>query len=294
MVRDRKWLRADDLGPPGGARVWHLVSGHGGIGRNVCENLGRLGAEPAFVGLTEPGAAGEEFERRLVDCGTRLFVRPATGGIGRFDCEIDRAGELAGFTIRLPASGELGWDVVATATDWLRTAGMVVVETGLPEPMLHRLRSWTRSHGVPLCGLPTRVRDFGPRWTVLTGLDLLVLNRDEAAALLDRPGVDPAEAAVRLTARGIGTVVVTSGAAGAVSAERGGPPRAYPVETVECADTTGAGDAFVAGLAAGLGGGLPLPAAIRLGLRASEVTVRCLWSTCSLVSGLAPAGVRCP
>lgn len=99
------------------------------------------------------------------------------------------------------------------------------------------------------------------------GVDVLLPNLDELEALT---GVrDPASAATLLDA--VGTVAVTTGPAGASWVDRGGVV-SVPAEPSECVDSTGAGDAFDAGLlAALLAGEGPedcLLAGVRLGARA--------------------------
>ena len=80
----------------------------------------------------------------------------------------------------------------------------------------------------------------------IAGAGLLLPNRDEAAALSGR--ADPAEAARALAAHA-GEVVVKLGAEGALWTDGAALVR-VPAQPVAGADTTGAGDAFAAGLLA--------------------------------------------
>ena len=89
------------------------------------------------------------------------------------------------------------------------------------------------------------------------GIDLLVPNRDEAAALTGMP--DPRGAARALSAH-VREVVVKLGAQGALWTDGETQVRA-PAVDVLVSDTTGAGDAFAAGLlAARLAGAEPADA----------------------------------
>jgi ribokinase len=91
------------------------------------------------------------------------------------------------------------------------------------------------------------------------GTALLLPNRAEAAVLA---GIEDAEAAARaLCTRGIGEVVVKLGAGGALWTDGNAVLRASARPVVAEADTTGAGDAFAAGLlAARLAGAAPAEA----------------------------------
>lgn len=94
----------------------------------------------------------------------------------------------------------------------------------------------------------------------LRALDVLVANEHEAAWLAARLGCGAGAAALHRTL-GI-AVAVTLGGAGAELATAAGTLRtpAFPVQVV---DTTGAGDAWCGVLAAALGRGLPMEAAMR-------------------------------
>jgi 1-phosphofructokinase family hexose kinase len=86
------------------------------------------------------------------------------------------------------------------------------------------------------------------------------VNRDELLAATAASSVD--EAARTLATR-VEHVVVTLGAEGSLYAGPGGLIRTTPIR-VDVANATGAGDAFLAGLAAGLMGGSSWPEALRL------------------------------
>ena len=96
---------------------------------------------------------------------------------------------------------------------------------------------------------------------VLDALDVLVVNELEAEAAAGGAG-DPLATARRLAARHDLACVVTLGANGAIAATAAEAWRvgSLPIRPV---DTTGAGDAFVGVLAAGLDAGETLPVALR-------------------------------
>ena len=99
----------------------------------------------------------------------------------------------------------------------------------------------------------------------LASLDVLVVNELEANTLSDALG--SSHPCLRSTAESLSrafdlTAVVTLGGAGAIAATRE-ETWAIGAVAVEAIDTTGAGDAFTGGLAAGLDFGFELPQALR-------------------------------
>lgn len=106
-------------------------------------------------------------------------------------------------------------------------------------------------------------------------VDTLVVNEIEAAAYAGCEVATPEQAAAAgrlLLARGVGRVVVTLGAQGAVTVEQGGC-RLQPAPHVQAVDTTAAGDTFAGALVTALAGGQDLAQATARGVRAAAVCV---------------------
>jgi sugar/nucleoside kinase (ribokinase family) len=105
----------------------------------------------------------------------------------------------------------------------------------------------------------------------ITGVDLLLANLDEARVLASLVDGDAAATAAAL-ARDVGQVVVKTGPGGAVWA-RGDQVRAVAAAPVDVVDTTGAGDAFAAGLLAARVAGEDVDAALAKAVRLGTLAV---------------------
>lgn len=100
----------------------------------------------------------------------------------------------------------------------------------------------------------------------LMSADLVCLNRGELAFLADALQLLPAVEPMQLVERGAGCVVLTRGADGYLVATAGGTVE-RAVELIAREDPTGAGDAFFAGVLAGLVRGQPPVDAAAAGAR---------------------------
>ncbi|MGC9012504.1 ribokinase [Thermogladius sp.] len=113
------------------------------------------------------------------------------------------------------------------------------------------------------------------RGEVLRHVDVITPNRSEASLLTGVRVTDvksAVEAGRRLIEMGVEHVVVTMGSEGAVLVARD-YALLFPAFRVSVVDTTGAGDAFNAGLAYGLATGLSLPESVKIGVAAAAIKV---------------------
>ena len=84
----------------------------------------------------------------------------------------------------------------------------------------------------------------------------------------------------RICKANIPSMVVTMGSRGAVFASMDGEKGFFPPESVKVRDTTGAGDAFCAGVAAGLSYGKTMRQAVEIGTHLAASVITISESTC--------------
>lgn len=110
---------------------------------------------------------------------------------------------------------------------------------------------------------------------LLPSVDVFLPNEAEAGALTGMPGGDAGEAARILQRDSGGWVVVKLGARGCLAVGPGGAQFTAAAPPATVADTTGAGDAFNAGLVHALSDGADWPAALDAAARfATEIIAR--------------------
>ncbi|HEV2961349.1 MAG TPA: PfkB family carbohydrate kinase [Candidatus Angelobacter sp.] len=236
---------------------------HGGIGRNIAENLGWIGLRPRLVTLMAPNSQGERIAAELACAGVELAAKYVSTGIGVYRVFV-RAGETEQYRIEQPLIEQLNWRFVS---EQLGSMSHVVVETGLDRDMVHELLVHCKGHGIQVCGIPTRLHDVPIDWqmTTISRLDCVIMNRTEAQFILGYP-ISNREAAMQgvaeLQRRGVPQAVITLGADGAAVAGHSMPPAVFTAAAAEVVNTLGCGDAFTAGFIAASAAGYALPAAI--------------------------------
>lgn len=248
----------------------------GGAGANVAAWLAALGVPVLLAGRVGADAAGGQALGELAAAGVDLAVATdAIEATGTVIVLVDTDGERSMIPDR-------GANRALQATDL--PAGLVgraghLHLSGYPllddrsSPAALAVLDLARRQGLTISLDPASVAplvEFGPdRFLAATaGADLLLPNEPEARLLAGSS--DPTQAALTL-ARSYGAVVVSCGAAGAVWA-KGDLSGHVPAARARVVDTTGAGDAFTAGLLARWRTGAPIAdyvaAAVRTAARA--------------------------
>ncbi len=242
-----------------------LHVGHGGKGANQAVAARRLGAEVRFVGCVGQDTFGDEIAARLAAEGVAIegLNRTADAATGTALIVVDALGRNQ--IAVAPGANRLLSVKMAEKREadfqWAQVL-LLQLETALPT-VAWALRA-ARRHTVPTILNPAPAQPLPEEMYSL--VDYLTPNASEAALLSGQAVGSPEnarEVARRLLARGVGTVVVTLGEAGALAC--GGDSAVhFPAFPVQAVDTTGAGDAFNAGLAVGLAAGGTLEQAIPL------------------------------
>lgn len=227
------------------------ISG-GGSGANVAAWLGAGGADVAFVGCVgdDSAAAARAAELGAMGVRTHLAVDPArpTGTVvvlvtpdGERTMLPDRGANLGLAPQHLPVA-------VFAAGGHLHLSGYTLFDEGPRAAGVEALRL-ARAAGMPVSVDPSSaqpLRDAGPRqflaWTA--GADLCLPNAAEACVLA---GTDDVVAAAHILSDSYREVVVKLGPDGALWCDGSRVVR-RPASPVAVTDTTGAGDAFAAGL----------------------------------------------
>jgi ribokinase len=259
-------VRLPRLPRPGETSGGGVLAVHpGGKGGNQAVAAARLGADVSLIAALGDDDHGRDaradLEREGV--GTRLVstVRDATG------VAVVLVDETAENLIALApgANAALSPDAVAAALTGLPD-GPAVLLAGLEVPLacveaavaVAADRGWTVVvNPAPAVPLPE---------TLLGRIDVLTPNEGELAVLAD-------DGAATLVDAGVGAVVVTRGAAGAVVHDGAGQ-LVVPAPQVDAVDATGAGDCLSGALAWALGTGLALAEAVRVAVTAASLSTR--------------------
>jgi ribokinase len=224
-----------------------LLYAPGGKGANQAVAAARLGARVAFHAACGRDGFGDRLVESLAEHGIDLT------GVARVDDAtgvalilVERAGENQ--IVVLPGANR---SVGRPAPD--PDVAVWVTQAEIPADTAAGVLEAARATGALAIVNPAPAGNLPAE--LVARFDVAVVNETELEALGDHRAQ---------------TTVLTLGAAGARVLPDGAVLPALPAQVV---DTTGAGDALVGGLAAGLAEGMPVDDALRLGMATASIAV---------------------
>lgn len=254
----------------------------GGVGRNVAENLARLGTRTHLVAAIGSDGLGDQVLAATSGAGVHVeHVRRSARATGTYTAVLDAAGELVVAVADMVATDELSPEQVNGARDLIAAASLVVLDGNLATATLDFALDLATQAGVRVVLEPVSVPKAAAFASLLEAerpVYAVTPNRDELAALTGLPTRTDRqiEKAVRaLHDRGVEVVWVRLGADGSLLSGPGATGGSVLLDAVpaEVVDVTGAGDAMLAAFCHALLEGADPAAAAAYGHSAAALTI---------------------
>ena len=198
---------------------------HGGVARNVAEDMARIGSPVTFVTLgdTTPMSreAMERLEAQKIDL--RYSIRVPQNGVGLWLAVMDEKGDLAGSTSQMPDTEPLARYLQERGEEIVSGADSVCLEMDMGEELSEWIVALCQKYRKDLYCISANMSVVQRRPDLLRHTRCFICNDIEAERLLHHPvsRADP-EAAVETIlhyGRGMGlrSMVVTLGSSGSVT-----------------------------------------------------------------------------
>ena len=262
----------EDVYLPTGRNAGRVETVHGGVGRNVAEDIANMELRPVFVSLIDDTAAGAEVKHKLENHKVNTdYLIEVPDGMGMWLAVFDHKGDLAGSISKRPDSEPLIGLLDEKGDEIFSTADSIIVEIDLDKEIIKRVFRLAEKYGKKVYAVVGNMSIASQRRDFLQSTDCFICNVLEAGILFvdDFSGYSPEELceviSQRVISAKIPSVIVTMGSKGAIYADMQGDKGYCPAERVTVRDTTGAGDAFCAGAAAALTYGKTMRDAVTIG-----------------------------
>lgn len=266
---------------PTGRNVGRIEYIHGGVARNLVEDIANVELRPIYLGIVDDTPLGADVLQKLKNHKVNVdYVQVIPDGMGTWLAVFDNNGDVAGSISKRPNMLPV-LDILEEKGDEIfAQADSVVVEVDIDKEIVKKVLELSERYGKKVFGLVSNMSIAAKRRDFLQRFSCFICNQQEAGQLFldDYAGKTPEQMrdilADRVVKANIPAMVVTMGAQGAVYADLAGNKGACPARNVQVKDTTGAGDAFCAGVSIGLTYGKSMAEAIDIGstLAASVIT----------------------
>ena len=257
---------------PSGRNAGRVEQVHGGVARNVAEDIANCELRPTFVSLVDDSGTGLDVIRKLKDHKVNTdYIRTTRDGMGTWLAVFDNDGDVYSSISKRPDLMPIADILDEQGDEIISNADSIVIEICVDKEIVKRVFKLAKKYNkkvfavVANMGIALQRRDF------LQSIDCFVCNLQEAGMLfsddyMERTKEEMVEIiSQKVIAAQIPSMIVTMGGDGAVYADKFGQKGHCPARRVEVKDTTGAGDSFCAGVAIGLTYGKNLAESCEIG-----------------------------
>ncbi len=262
----------EDIFIPTGRNVGRVEQIHGGVGRNVAEDIANVELRPTFISLVDESGAGSDVVKKLRAHKVNTdYMRVTPDGMGTWLAVFDNRGDVAASISKRPELRPIGDILDEHGDEIFQNADSVAVEVDMDKEVVKRVFKLAKKHGKKVYAVVANMNIAVERRDFLMQTDCFVCNQQEAGILFsdDYMDLDAEQMEAVLTEKVVRAqipgMIVTMGDKGAVYADAKGGHGWCPARKVNVKDTTGAGDAFFAGVAIGLTYGKTMQEACQIG-----------------------------
>ena len=259
---------------PGGRNAGYVEYVHGGVSRNIVEDIANVELRPTFLSLVDKSGAGADVIHKLQDHKVNTdYMVPTRDGMGTWLAVFDNDGDVVAAVSKRPDLTPLLSVLEKRGDELFSQADSICIEIDMDKDIVKRVFQLAEKYQKPVYAVVSNMSIAVERRDFLRSTACFVCNLQEAGILFseeyDGLSVEEMVAVLRSKVQmaRLPRMVVTMGSRGAVWATADGQAGVCPAKKVDMKDSTGAGDAFFSGVAIGLTYGKTLAEACEIGTR---------------------------
>lgn len=266
---------------PTGRNVGRIEYVHGGVARNVVEDIANVELRPTYVSIVDDTPLGTAIYQKLRNHKVNMdYVLTCPNGMGTWLAVFDNNGDVAGSISSRPNFMPILDLLEEKGDEIFSSADSVVLQIDLAKEIVKKVIEFAQKYKKKLFALVSNMSIAAERRDLIKNFDCFICNELEAGILFldDYSEKTPEELrdiiGTNVNKANIPAMIVTMGERGAVYATMDGEKGICPARNVQVKDTTGAGDAFCAGVTIGLTYGKTMAESVEIGthLAASVIT----------------------
>ena len=259
---------------PAGRNSGNVEIVHGGVCRNIVEDIANVELRPTFISTVDETGTGEDVLRKLNNHKVNTkYMRKAPNSMGTWLAVFDHTGDVVGSISKRFDTTEIFNILKEQGDEIFNNADCILIEIDLDPEMVKYIFDLAEKYSKPVYAVVSNMTIAVERRDFLLRTSCFVCNLQEAEILFSesyaKKTIDEMVEVAHDKAMNakINAFVITMGSKGAVYANKDGEYGFCPSQKVNVMDTTGAGDAFFAGVTIGLNYGKTLKEACEIGTK---------------------------
>ncbi len=272
---------------PTGRNKGRVEQVHGGVARNVAEDVANCELRPTLVSLVDESGTGLDVLRKLKNHKVNTdYIRATPDGMGTWLAVFDNDGDVAASISKRPNLLPIVDILEEQGDEIISTCDSVILEIDIDKEIVKRVFKLAKKYNKRVYAVVANMSIAMERRDFFQSIECFVCNKQEAGILFfdDYSEKTPEEMveilSEKVKAAKIPSMIVTMGGDGAVYANMHGDKGFCPARKVEVKDTTGAGDSFCAGVVIGLTYGKNLREACGIGAMLAASVIVTTESVC--------------
>lgn len=272
---------------PRGRNAGRVEQTHGGVARNVAEDIANMELRPTFVSIVEDSAIGDEVIRKLNNHKVNTkYISKKKDGNGTWLAIFDETGDVVASISRRPDLSEILHTLEVYGDEIFSEADSIALEIDMDSDIVSYIFKLAEKHNKKVFALVSNMSIALQRRDLIQKTNCFVCNIQEAAIYFSEEIEDYSIEELKeflsknVKAANLNSMVVTLGDKGAIYASSCGECGHVPANKVEVKDTTGAGDAFFAGITAGVTYGKTLEESCKIATRLASSVIATTEAVC--------------
>ena len=272
---------------PAGRNVGRVIQVHGGVSRNVVEDIANVELKPTYVTVLDNSGTSTDVLDKLNRHNVNTdYVVKTDDGLGTWLAIFDNNGDVVASISKRPNLEALEGVLDEHGDEIFANCDSVVVEIDMEVPVLKKIFALAEKYNKAVYAVVSNMSIAMERRDLIKRTACLVCNDQEAGLLFSEEYESISMEQMsdllleKIKQAAIPQMVVTMGENGAVYADCEGHKGVIPPQKVDVIDTTGAGDSFFAGVAIGLTYGKTLEESCIIGTRLASSVISTKENVC--------------
>ena len=272
---------------PNGRNSGEVEEVHGGVSRNICEDIANVELRPTFISVVDHSDLSDgvlkKLDRHKVNT---KYIRRTDHGLGTWLAIFNNEGDVEASISDRPDLSEIYNILKEQGDEIFSKADSIVVDIDMEDNILNKVFELADKYGKTVYAAVSNMSIAMERRDLIKRTGCLVCNEEEAGLLFSddysniAPDILSSVILRKIRSARIKAMVVTLGPRGSVYAKANGEHGVCPAINTPVVDTAGCGDAFFAGVTIGLTYGKTLQQSCAIGTRLASAVIATTENVC--------------